>query len=245
MPNLKPQISVIVPMYNEVGNVETLLLEIKAALESWAEFEIIAVDDFSSDGTLDKLRSLKQSLTPLRVIQHQRNLGQTNAVVTGVFAARFDCIATLDGDGQNNPADIIHLFEASQTAKQPLPQLLIAGNRQKRNDSIIRLLSSRIANAARSFMLKDSCPDSGCGLKLFSRHTFLKIPHFKHAHRFLPALFIREGASIINVPVSHRPRTCGYSKYGVMNRLWVGITDIIGVSWLIRRPCPTDFSHEL
>ncbi|HYF98049.1 MAG TPA: glycosyltransferase family 2 protein, partial [Coxiellaceae bacterium] len=150
MPNTKSQISVIVPMYNEVENTEPLLTEIATAMQNWAEFEIIAVDDCSTDGTTEKLQTLKSQITNLRVIHHQRNLGQSNAVVSGIYAAHYDCIATLDGDGQNNPADIIHLFEAAQSAQLPLNKILVAGNRQKRNDSFVRLLSSRLANWVRS-----------------------------------------------------------------------------------------------
>lgn len=240
-PTDRPQISVVVPMYNEVDNVQPLLEEIRTALTPWAEFEMVIVDDYSTDATLNKLLELKQSMPELRVIQHQRNLGQSAAVVNGVYAARFKLVATLDGDGQNNPADIIHLYTAFKTNQNAL----IAGHRQKRNDSVIRLLSSRVANLARKNLLKDSCADSGCGLKMFPRDNFLRLPHFKHLHRFLPALFIRQGAIVINVPVSHRARLRGQSKYGVMNRLWVGIVDLFGVSWLIRRPCPTELSREL
>ncbi len=239
-----PQLSVVIPLYNEVDNVAPLLSEIQATLSPWATFEIIAVDDFSQDGTLEKLMELKKSMPALRVLQHRRNLGQSTAIVNGVYAARFEYVVTLDGDGQNNPADILSLYEATKNNSKPIDQLLIAGSRQKRNDSPIRLISSRLANFARSHLLKDSCPDSGCGLKFFSRSMFLRLPHFDHVHRFLPALFIRSGASIINVPVSHRPRLRGTSKYGVMNRLWVGIVDLFGVAWLARRPCHTELCDE-
>jgi dolichol-phosphate mannosyltransferase len=203
------------------------------------------VDDRSTDSTLPKLLELKKSVPQLRVLQHRRNMGQSTAVVSGVYAAKYPLIATLDGDGQNNPADIIKLYATIRDSSQPVEALLIAGCRQKRQDNIIRLISSRLANQFRQKLLKDACPDSGCGLKLFARSAFLRIPHFNHVHRFLPALFMRAGATIINVPVSHRPRTRGTSKYGVMNRLWVGIVDIIGTAWLIRRPCRMELTDEL
>ncbi len=240
-----PQLSVVIPMHNEIDNAEPLIEEIIAELSPWAECEIIAVDDCSTDGTHEKLLELKSQYPELRVLRHRVNLGQSSAVVSGVYAARYSLIATLDGDGQNPPADIQKLFRAMEEQVLSAQQLLIAGHRQNRNDSPLRLISSKIANSIRSKFLNDTCADSGCGLKLFSKTTFLKLPHFDHLHRFLPALFIRAGATVVNVPISHRPRTRGYSKYGVMNRLWVGIIDLFGTAWLIRRPCPSDLHDEL
>lgn len=230
-------ISVVVPMYNEVENVEPLIQEIVAALKAHPEFEVIVVDDGSKDGTYEKLLSLEKSVPALKVLKHVRNSGQSAGVVTGVYHAQFPWIATLDGDGQNDPADIPKLMQAIQQVKTSQKFIVAAGHRNQRKDTFLRRLSSKIANGIRARLLRDDCPDSGCGIKLFPRELFLKIPHFNHVHRFLPALFKRQGAEVINIPVNHRPRMRGTSKYGVMNRLWVGISDLLGVVWLIRRPC--------
>lgn len=235
-------ISVVVPMFNEAENAVPLVQEIVAALNTLQsdnkvkEFEIIIIDDGSTDQTYQNLIELKQQLPPLRVVQHPKNFGQSAGVVTGVRVAKNPWIVTLDGDGQNDPADIGKLLETLSTNPSASHLALLIGNRKQRNDNWIRKCSSAIANSIRSSLLKDSCPDSGCGLKLFSRETFLQLPHFKHMHRFLPALFIRAQGSVINVAVNHRPRIRGTSKYGVMNRLWVGIVDLFGVAWLLRRP---------
>lgn len=236
------QLSVIVPVYNEAGNVLPLAKEIEAALKDRLSYEIIFVDDASSDATVSNLKQLTNSLPVLRVIQHKRNAGQSAAVVTGVKVAKYPWIATLDGDRQNHPNDLLKLIQAIQQSNLASNQILCMGFREKRNDSWIRKLSSKIANKVRTFFLKDDCPDSGCGIKLFSRDLFLTIPHFKNCHRFLPALCKRSGAIVLNVAVSHRERTEGKSKYGISNRLWAGIVDLIGVSWLMRRP--THVEHD-
>ena len=164
------------------------------------------------------------------------HLFNNKAIATGVRAARADWILTLDGDGQNDPADIPALVERLRAQPNDEPPLqLIMGHRAKRQDSWLRKFSSRVANGVRSRLLHDATPDSGCGLKLFSRQAFLELPYFDHMHRFLPALFQRNGGAVISVRVNHRPRTRGVSKYGLHNRLWVGITDLFGVSWLLRR----------
>jgi dolichol-phosphate mannosyltransferase len=173
------------------------------------------------------------------VVRHQAPQGQSFAVATGVRAARGRWIATLDGDGQNDPADIPRLLAARDaagaSAASPGGPLLLAGYRKARSDSWLKRVSSRVANGVRGRLLGDSTPDTGCGLKLFEREAFLALPHFDHMHRFLPALFLRAGGSVISVEVGHRPRTRGRSHYGVMNRLWVGIVDIFGVLWLMKR----------
>lgn len=237
MPHQIP-ISIVIPMYNEVDNVEPFVNEIHDALkDKVATFEIIVVDDGSSDGTGERLTQLKSSVPTLRVLGHLGNFGQSAATVSGIRAAIHPWIITMDGDAQNDPHDIPLLLEKLEQQSDLSQPLLIAGNRKKRNDSALRKLSSRVGNGVRNAILKDDCMDTGCSLKLFSRDTFMKMPHFNHLHRFIPSLIKRAGGKIINVPVSHRARTHGTSKYGVMNRLWVGIVDLFGVKWLMKRPC--------
>ena len=229
------RLSVVVPVKNEQDNVEPLVREIAAALSGNTTFEIIYVDDGSTDATQVRLQALKAEFPMLRVIRHRVSCGQSRAVTTGVNAARYEWIATLDGDGQNDPADIPALLAELANPAQPAHLELLAGWRARRNDTFLRRLSSKIANGVRSRMLRDNTPDTGCGLKLFARETFLQLPNFDHMHRFLPALIHRAGWQTVSVPVNHRPRTAGISKYGMWNRLWVGIADLRGVAWLARR----------
>ena len=235
------KISVVIPVCNEAENVEPLAKEIHAALANHAPFEIIFVDDGSSDGTDAAVERARSSGIPeIRLLRHAQRSGQSTAVLTGVRAARADWIATLDGDGQNDPADIPALIAAAEVAQRSgVSDLkLIMGNRKTRRDNWLRRVSSRVANGVRARMLRDGTPDTGCGLKLMHRETFLGLPHFNHMHRFLPALYQRAGSRVISVPVRHRPRTHGTSKYGLRNRLWVGIVDLFGVQWLIKRAPP-------
>ena len=227
-------LSVVVPVCNEAENVEPLAREIDAALGS-RSYEMIFIDDGSTDDTVAILQKLKSSLPALRVLRHSFRSGQSAAVATGVRAARAPWIATLDGDGQNDPADIPKLIAARDDIANRGVQLLMGNRKASRKDSAFRKLQSSIANGVRGGLLGDDTPDTGCGIKLFSRDVFLELPRFDHMHRFLPALFQRQGASVISVPVGHRPRTRGTSKYGMLNRLWVGIVDIAGVMWLRRR----------
>jgi dolichol-phosphate mannosyltransferase len=230
------QLSVVIPVCNEAGNVAVLVREIHAALDGRLNFEVLFVDDGSSDATAaEVLRIRDGSLSPIRLLKHEKCLGQSAGICTGVRAAKAPWIATLDGDGQNNPADIPRLIEALRDYDHDGRLKLVMGNRTTRRDTRLRRLSSRIANGVRSAVLKDGTPDTGCGIKLFEREMFLQLPHFNHMHRFLPALVQRAGQRVISVPVSHRPRMRGTSKYGVNNRLWVGIVDLFGVAWLIRR----------
>ena len=228
-------LSVVVPVKDEADNVLPLLKEIHAALEGLADFEVIYVDDGSSDGTATKLGEASRRYPRLRVLRHRRDCGQSAALATGVRAARHPWIATLDGDLQNDPADIPRLLAAVSAGQRPKALALVMGWRTARRDSLLRRVSSRVANHVRGSLLDDRTPDTGCGLKLFSREVFLQLPYFDHLHRFLPALFLREGAEVCSVPVRHRPRIAGRSKYGLHNRLWVGIVDMFGVSWLMRR----------
>ncbi len=230
-------LSVIVPFYNEEENVIPLVQEITEALKS-ISFEILAIDDASQDRTLENLYQVAHSNTRVRVLSHDRNYGQSSAILTGARHASFSLLATLDGDGQNDPKDLLKLWQIYHKVPQTRrAQTVIFGNREKREDNLLRRFSSRIANALRAYMLKDLCPDTGCALKLFPREGFLNLPLFNHFHRFLPALFQLHNYQMINVNVSHRPRVFGQSKYGVFNRLWVGIYDIFGVRWLLKRKC--------
>lgn len=231
-------ISIVIPMYNEYDNVRPFMEEIYSALkEHVQQFEIIVVNDGSKDGTDNALDQMEQEIEQLRALHHDGNFGQSAATVSGVRAAKFPWIVTMDGDAQNDPHDIPKLLEKLEAHGPINGALLIAGNRAKRNDSAVRKLSSRIGNGVRNMALKDDCMDTGCSLKLFSRDIFLQMPHFNHLHRFIPSLIKRANGKIINVPVNHRARTRGTSKYGVMNRLWVGIVDLFGVRWLMSRPC--------
>ena len=228
------QLSIVVPVCNEAENVEPLAREIDAALKD-RDYEMIFIDDGSTDDTAANLLRLKPALPRLRVLRHSFRSGQSAAVASGVRAARAPWVATLDGDGQNDPADIPKLIAARDDVANRGVQLFMGNRKASRKDSAFRKLQSNIANSVRSGLLGDGTPDTGCGIKLFSREVFVELPRFDHMHRFLPALFMRQGARVISIPVSHRPRTRGISKYGMLNRLWVGIIDIGGVMWLRRR----------
>ncbi len=230
-----PALSVVIPVHNEAGNILVLLGEVRTALDGRLDYEVVVVDDCSTDETPRLLTNEAIQFFNLRVLRHARNSGQSTAVMTGVHAARAAWVVTLDGDGQNDPADIPNLWSRLQQAGPTANLKLIAGQRVKRQDSRIKLLSSRIANRVRGALLGDQTPDTGCGIKLFNRATFLNLPHFDHMHRFLPALVLRSGGNIVSVAVNHRPRLRGESHYGMGNRLWVGIVDMLGVMWLQRR----------
>jgi dolichol-phosphate mannosyltransferase len=233
-----PELSVVVPVYNERDNIPPLLAEIAAALRGHVDYEVVYVDDASSDDSLVVLKTERARHPELRIVRHLRQSGQSTAIRNGVRAARGTWIATLDGDGQNDPADIPKLIDARKTADRKVK--LFAGWRTTRRDSFNKRISSRIANGVRSRMLRDSTPDTGCGLKLFERETFLALPYFDHMHRYLPALVKRAGYESVSIPVGHRPRTRGVSKYGMLDRLWVGLADLRGVAWLMRRAKVTE-----
>lgn len=231
-----PELSVVVPVKNEAENIIPLIEEIEAALDGFVAFEIVYVDDGSDDGTPVRLAEARRRFPRLRVMRHRASCGQSQAIATGVAHARAPLIATLDGDGQNDPRDIANLLRRwRELPEAERDDVLVAGLRAKRRDTWLRRISSHIANGVRARLLKDDTPDTGCGLKLFSRAAFLDMPRFDHMHRFLPALAIRRGGRVVSVPVNHRPRERGTSKYGVWNRLWVGIVDLFGVMWLQRR----------
>ena len=224
------QLSVVIPVRNESGNVASLISEIDAALKHMTH-EIVYVDDGSTDDTYGQLIALQATFSQLKIVRHAKSCGQSTAVRTGVKAAQFNWVATLDGDGQNDPADIPKLMAAVKDGID-----LVGGNRRaSRRDTWIKRISSVIANTLRSKMLRDDTPDTGCGLKLFKRDVFLDLPYFDHMHRFLPALIKRRGGKIVSVPVAHRNREYGKSNYGTIDRLLVGIVDLFGVAWLQRR----------
>ncbi len=229
------QLSVVVPVKNEAPNVATLIGEIVRALDG-RRFEIVYVDDGSTDETAAELARVGGRQPALRVVRHRVSAGQSAALRTGILAARARLIATLDGDGQNDPADLPALLAAFEAADAPATLGLVGGDRSRnRRDGWVKRRSSRIANAVRRRMLRDRTPDTGCGLKVFRRDAYLLLPFFDHQHRFLPALFLREGFVVRSLPVGHRPRVGGRSKYGTLDRLAVGVVDLFGVGWLRRR----------
>jgi dolichol-phosphate mannosyltransferase len=225
-----PRLSVVIPMRNEAGNAAPLIAEIEAALAA-IPHEILCIDDGSTDTTADELRAAAAT-APLTVLRHAASCGQSAAIVSGVRAARGDWIATLDGDGQNDPADIPRLLARAEAEGGPI---MVVGHRVMRRDSRLKRRTSRIANAVRARLLGDATPDTGCGLKVFHRALFLELPAFDHMHRYLPALVLRAGGQVVSEPVNHRPRLRGRSNYGTLDRLLVAFADLFGVMWLTRR----------
>lgn len=228
-----PILSVVVPVRNEVGNVGPLLADIEAACASLGAFEVVFANDGSGDGTLAALTVLAASRPWLRIVSHAQSCGQSAAVRSGVRHARAPIVATLDGDGQNDPAFLPAMLEALQ--KAGMQAGLVQGQRVGRKDTGFKKLQSRIANGVRGRLLKDGTRDAGCGLKCFRREAYLALPYFDALHRFMPALMVREGYAVVHVDVRDRPRLTGVSNYGFFDRLWVGILDLVGVWWLIRR----------
>jgi dolichol-phosphate mannosyltransferase len=233
-PAAPPLLSVVVPVRNEAPNVAPLVAEIGTALAALPH-EIVYVDDGSIDETAAALREAGRLLpegVPLRRLRHRESCGQSAAIATGVRAARGEWIATLDGDGQNDPADIPRLLRRAQAEGGAV---LVAGHRVSRRDTRVKRWTSRVANAVRARLLGDATPDTGCGLKVFPRALFLDLPRFDHMHRFLPALVLRAGGRVVSEPVNHRPRLRGRSNYGTLDRLAVSLSDLAGVAWLQRR----------
>lgn len=227
-----PDVSIVVPVHDEAGAAGPLAREIAQAFAG-RNFEMVFVNDASRDSTLAELTALKAELPMLRVLSHARNAGQSRAVRSGVLAARGAIIVTLDGDGQNPPADAPRLADALAAA--PPEVALIGGRRAKRQDSAAKRWASRWANGIRKRLLNDDADDTGCGLKAFRREAFLRLPYFDHMHRYLPALMIREGYQNRFVDVGHRHRTTGRSKYTNLGRLWAALSDLLGVMWLRTR----------
>ena len=237
-----PAISVIVPAKNEAANVAPLVAELEAALTSIGAFEVIYINDGSTDGMEAEINRLAQTRPWLRQIRHARSAGQSASVRTGVQAARAAIIATLDGDGENNPSYIPALYQALLASPD---NGIAAGQRVGRKATAFKKLQSRIANAVRGSILRDGTRDSGCGLKCFPKALFLSLPYFDAIHRFLPALVVREGYTVVHVDVVDRTRLSGSSNYTMWNRLWVGILDLTGVWWLIRRKKPSPEAQEI
>ncbi len=238
-----PRLSVVVPVRNEAGNVAPLVAEIEAALAALTPFEVIYVDDGSSDATATQIATMRGSRPWLRAIRHATSGSQSAAIRSGVRASRSDLIVTIDGDGQNDPAFIPLL--AAKLAEAGPACGLIQGQRRGRKDSAFKRLQSRIANAVRSSMLGDGTRDTGCGLKCFSKEVYLSLPYFDALHRFMPALVLREGYRVAYVDVVDRPRLTGASNYGLFDRLWVSIRDLMGVRWLIKRRKPQPITTEM
>lgn len=229
------QLSVVIPVHNEAGNIASLVQEVHDALADICRYEVVVVDDGSTDETPFVLSNLKKRFETLRVVRHQSSCGQSTALMSGIDAAIAPVVATLDGDGQNDPADLPAMWMQLKGAACSQRLWMVAGFRKTRRDSWWRLFCSRVANAVRSRILGDQTPDTGCGIKVFYRDAFLRMPQFNHMHRFLPALIIRSGGTVLSYPVSHRPRIHGRSHYGTLPRLMCGLVDLAGVAWLIRR----------
>ncbi|WP_017931240.1 glycosyltransferase family 2 protein [Robiginitomaculum antarcticum] len=230
-----PDLSVVIPVYNEEDNVGPLAREVDAAL-SHINHEIVFVNDCSTDATLANLTALKKELPQLRAVSHRANAGQSRSVRTGILAAKGAVIATLDGDMQNVPADIPALYARLTSPDAPKALALIGGDRTAgRKDTWSKKLGSRIGNGIRKKLLNDDCNDTGCGLKVFKRAAFLRLPYFDHIHRYLPALMNREGYRCEFMPVNHRAREHGVSKYTNFGRLMVSFADLRGVMWLNKR----------
>ncbi len=243
MNSIDPAVSIVVPVRNEADNIAPLVAEIAKAVDGQWHFEVVYVDDGSNDGTAAQLKALMGQNLWLRRIRHRQSCGQSAAVRTGVAAARAPIVVTLDGDGQNDPSFIPALIRALEAGRPSIG--LVAGQRVGRRASGFKKLQSRIANAVRGAVLRDGTRDTGCGLKAFRRDVFLRLPYFDGLHRFLPALVRREGYTVGYVDVVDRPRAHGVSNYGMWDRLWVGILDLAGVWWLIRRKKRIpDYSEE-
>ena len=231
-PDIPPDISIVVPVYDEAGAAPALAREIAAAFAG-RDFEIIFVDDASRDATRAALKALAAEIPQLRVLGHRANAGQSRAVRTGILAARGSVIVTLDGDGQNDPADGPGLVDALLAGPPELA--LVGGERVKRQDSAAKKFASRVGNGVRKRLLRDTANDTGCGLKALRREAFLRLPYFDHIHRYLPALMLREGYHVAFRPVNHRHRQTGRSKYTNLGRLFASLSDLLGVMWLQSR----------
>jgi dolichol-phosphate mannosyltransferase len=229
------EISIVIPVHNESENILPLIAETEQILNDLIFHEVICVDDGSTDDTLMKLIGGAKQFNNVRILHHQQCCGQSAALKSGVNAAKGAWIVTMDGDGQNDPASIVDLLAARKAAEGKVNLRMVCGWRKERLDPWNKRISSRIANKIRGSLLKDKTPDTGCGLKLISKTAFQELPFFDHMHRFLPALIIRNGGEVLSIPVKHRPREKGQTHYGVSNRLWTGILDMLGVMWLQRR----------
>lgn len=240
-----PSLSVVIPVHNEEKNIIPLAKEISEVLSHIIPYEIICVDDASTDNTHQVLTDFSDTIDCLRIVQHSSRKGQSTAIYSGVRFANAPLVITIDGDGQNDPADIPTLIDFYKSQSDEHEPLMVTGWRKGRRDSWPKRISSRVANSVRSHLLSDSTPDTGCGLKIFKRADFLKFPAFDHMHRFLPALMIRSGGRVMSIEVKHRPRQHGVSHYGILGRLFAGIIDLVGVAWLNRRKINMDKNEAL
>jgi glycosyltransferase involved in cell wall biosynthesis len=232
----RPELSFVIPMHDEAGNVGPLLQEIADALGGRYRYEVICVDDASRDATAEELEAERARRPELRVLRHEPRAGKAAAMRSGARAARAPLLVLMDGDRQNDPADVPGLIEDLSAARRDDPATaLAAGQRVKRADTKLRHMSSRLANGIRGAVLKDGTRDAGCGLKAIDRQMLLALPYFDGQHRFLAALVKAQGGQVVLRDVADRPRLVGRAKYGVWNRLWVGIGDMLAVAWLIRR----------
>ena len=225
-------ISIVIPIYNEQDNIIQLINEVRAALEKKINYEIIVVDDGSDDNTYEVINKIKKINKNITIISHKKNYGQSISLRTGIIEANNEYIVTLDGDGQNDPRDILKLIKSFDTK---VSFMMVIGNRVNRIDSIAKKAASRLAFQIRRLLLKDTTPDTGCAIKVFRKKDFLQLPFFNHIHRFLPFLFNTFGGKIISIPVNHRSRNSGISKYSNFQRFLVGINDLYGVIWLRKR----------
>ena len=228
------ELSIVVPVHNEAGNVEQLVREIATALDG-RSFEMVFVDDASTDDTRAALVGLKNEFPMLRVLSHRKNAGQSRAIRTGIRSAKGHCIGTLDGDGQNDPADLPDLYRKLTRADAPADLKMVMGRRASRKDTAWKRFGSRFGNSIRKRILKDDCDDSGCGIKVMDREAYLSLPYFDHMHRYMPAIMNAEGYKVEFSDVNHRERGTGQSKYTNFGRLWAALSDLRGVTWLIRR----------
>ena len=239
----KPGISVVAPAHEEADNLPELVRSVAGAFSAFDVWELIVVDDGSRDDSAAVLAGLQSEHSTLRVIRHLSRRGQSAAMCTGADAARYAWLGFLDADGQNDPADLAELYSEMLAAGDRAPGMIM-GRRLNRKDGWLTRVSSRIANAVRAALLRDRTPDTGCSLKVLARSDFLALPRFDHMHRFLPALLLRHGLETVSRPVAHYPRRSGRSKYGLGNRLWVGIADLLGVWWLGKRRFRGEISEE-
>jgi dolichol-phosphate mannosyltransferase len=241
----KPKYSVAITVYNEEGNIDPVIAELYPVMECLGEtFEIVYCDDASTDRTAERLRAAQARYANLRVVRHRDNRGKSVALWSAVDAACGEWLVMLDGDGQNDPADIPRLIERMRAAAANRALRMVAGVRVRRQDTWLKRRSSAVANKVRSSVLRDRTPDTGCGLKLCRRDAFLRLPRFDHSHRFLPALIQRDGGEVDFIDVTDRARLTGQSKYGVRNRLLTGIVDLFGVYWLTRRPATAAIDYK-
>lgn len=238
------ELTVVVPVRNEAENVAAVAAEIRAALDGKYAFEIMFADDGSTDATRDEIKKLKLAMPELRLVVLAKPSGKSRAIIEAVRRARAPVICTMDGDGQDDPKFIPAFWEKMKAPGAKAQDRIVCAHRQNRKDTWLKRRVSPIANAIRRAVLKDNTPDSGCGYKMFPRDSFLELPRFENMHRFLPALFIKRGGESVSVPVLHRARAKGKSKYGVFDRAWVGLWDLLGVAWLARRTTSPGVKEE-